>query len=70
MTIWEYRIERIDTEGSYQVSSPGFGDPYEPDFVPGEWKPINDLGAEGWEMVSAGGWDDDEGIAVFKRLIE
>ena len=69
MIIWEYRTERIDTVGSYQVSSPGFGDPYEADFVPGEWRQINDLGAEGWEMVSAG-WVGDEGIAVFKRPVE
>lgn len=71
MTKWEYRIERIETDGYYQVSPPDtFGDPYQSDFVHGQWNNLNDLGAEGWEMVSAGGWNGDEGIAVFKRPIQ
>ena len=71
MTKWEYRVETIDTESNYQISPPSaFGDPYSSDFNHGEWNSINDLGAEGWEMVSAGGWNSDEGIAVFKRPVE
>jgi hypothetical protein len=67
MPKWEYRVEIIDTTGCYQITPPDMvGDPYGPDFNHGEWGKINNLGAEGWELVSAN-WEGDEGIAVFKR---
>jgi len=68
MPRWEYRVERIDTFGSYEVS-PSYGDPFSENAVHAQWASLNDLGADGWEMVSAS-WEGDEGIAVFKRELK
>lgn len=69
MPRWEYRIELINTLGCYLVDK----EHYPVDKIlraklafQAQWKPINDLGEQGWEMVSAS-WQGDEGIAVFKR---
>jgi hypothetical protein len=71
MPKWEYRIELIDTSGEYLVKEGYYpsGDPWAEDAIPAEWAPINDLGAQGWEMVSAS-FQGDEGTAVFKRELK
>jgi len=64
MPKWEYRIEKINILGCYLVD-----EEYCPidKRIHASWNTIDNLGDDGWEMISAGGWDGDEGIAVFKR---
>lgn len=65
---WEYRIETINYNGDYRVAPNRF-DPEanngEGGLVGAEWRPINDLGAEGWELVA---WSPDHS-AIFKRPV-
>jgi hypothetical protein len=74
MKRWEYRIETIDDTGKYLISR-GYSGTYlgggcwGDDSIPSKWGKINDLGADGWEMISCQ-WTDSEAIAVFKRCVE
>ena len=67
---WEYRIETIDDSGDYLISPGTWDERIGTVGRPATWGKINDLGLLGWEMVSAGPWEDSSATAVFKRSIE
>lgn len=71
MTQWEYRTEIIDTTGKYLVKAGYFPDdnPWHPDAESPQWSSINELGKEGWELVSVLSSKDYDGIAIFRRPI-
>ncbi|HXG94902.1 MAG TPA: DUF4177 domain-containing protein [Blastocatellia bacterium] len=63
---WEYRFIRIHASGGYLISGQaGYRDP-EP--AQKQWGKINDLSAEGWELVHVSNWDaNNEALGIFKR---
>lgn len=60
---WEYAFYKITALGMVAVHTTDLGHT--------DWyyvgKTINDLGREGWELVSVGTWEKGEALAVFKR---
>lgn len=73
-TQWEYRIETIDDTGKYQTKCAhghySLTEGPTPDYESAEWNgTIGELGAEGWELVTAH-WSGSEAIAIFKRQKE
>ena len=67
---WEYRTETIDTAGKYLVKRGCYprDDPWSSEEAEySKWADINDLGREGWELVTVFCCEDSEASAIFKR---
>jgi hypothetical protein len=67
---WEYKTVWVDETGRYSDSrhyNPGASSVTEQHRF--DWKPLNDLGAVGWELVSIASLSLGKGIGVafFKR---
>ncbi len=72
MTQWEYRTETIDSQGNYVVARHYVGrseDPYGEGYDANKWASMNELGAEGWELVSVNFGEGDEATGIFKRPV-
>jgi len=66
---WEYRFEKVDSSGSYLVDEGERGWIEDNTKKVPQWSSVDVLGSLGWELVSVGGWNGEEAIAVFKRPI-
>lgn len=65
MQKWEYVVYAVSEAGQYRATMPEWnaeGD----DIIDSQWRPINDLGAEGWEAVGV----LYQSHVIFKREIK
>lgn len=54
---WEYRTAKIDMQGLYEDVS----------VQTVKWRPLDNLGADGWELVAVFNAVGEDATAIFKR---
>ena len=65
---WEYLFTVLRSDGCYLMSGNRMAHDGETiRWEEAEWASVNDLGADGWELVAVGEWESRQAQAVFKR---